>query len=110
MARAAFASGLAGKLDDDGCHSAIILFRRRSLPSSRTASLTPFLISFADACARARRAGKPIGILAPVEEDARRYLEMGFSYVAVGSDNGAAARSTVTTLNASSGPRVSSVQ
>ena len=43
---------------------------------------------FADACARARKAGKPIGILAPVEEDARRYLEMGFSYVAVGSDIG----------------------
>jgi len=43
---------------------------------------------FADACARARKAGKPIGILAPVEEDARRYLEMGFGYVAVGSDIG----------------------
>ena len=43
---------------------------------------------FADACARARKAGKPIGILAPVEEDARRYLEMGFTYVAVGSDIG----------------------
>jgi 4-hydroxy-2-oxoheptanedioate aldolase len=43
---------------------------------------------FADACARARKAGKPIGILAPVEEDARRYLEMGFTYVAVGSDVG----------------------
>ena len=43
---------------------------------------------FADACARAQKAGKPIGILAPVEEDARRYLEMGFTYVAVGSDIG----------------------
>jgi 2-keto-3-deoxy-L-rhamnonate aldolase RhmA len=43
---------------------------------------------FAEACARARKAGKPIGILAPVEEDARRYLEMGFTYVAVGSDIG----------------------
>jgi len=43
---------------------------------------------FADACARAKKAGKPIGILAPVEEDARRYLEMGFRYVAVGSDIG----------------------
>ena len=32
--------------------------------------------------------GKPIGILAPVEEDARRFLEMGFGYVAVGSDLG----------------------
>jgi 4-hydroxy-2-oxoheptanedioate aldolase len=43
---------------------------------------------FADACARAQKAGKPIGILAPMEEDARRYLEMGFTYVAVGSDIG----------------------
>ena len=43
---------------------------------------------FADACARARKAGKPIGILAPVEEDARRYLEMGFGFVAVGNDAG----------------------
>ena len=43
---------------------------------------------FADACARAKKVGKPIGILAPVEEDARRYLEMGYSYVAVGSDVG----------------------
>jgi len=43
---------------------------------------------FAEACARAKKVGKPIGILAPVEEDARRYLEMGFTYVAVGSDIG----------------------
>jgi 2-dehydro-3-deoxyglucarate aldolase len=43
---------------------------------------------FADTCARAKKAGKPIGILAPVEEDAHRYLEMGFTYVAVGSDIG----------------------
>jgi 2-keto-3-deoxy-L-rhamnonate aldolase RhmA len=44
------------------------------------------IAAFEDACARAQRAGKPIGILAPVEEDARRYLEMGFTYVAVGND------------------------
>jgi len=43
---------------------------------------------FADAAARAKQAGKPIGILAPVEEDARRFLEMGYSYVALGSDAG----------------------
>jgi 4-hydroxy-2-oxoheptanedioate aldolase len=43
---------------------------------------------FADAAARARRAGRPIGILAPVEEDARRFLDMGYSYVALGSDAG----------------------
>jgi len=42
--------------------------------------------AIAESCARARRAGKPIGILAPVEEDARRFLEMGFGYVAVGND------------------------
>jgi len=41
-----------------------------------------------DACRRARAIGTPIGILAPVESDARAYLEMGFQYVAVGSDIG----------------------
>jgi len=38
--------------------------------------------------ARAKAHGKPVGILAPVEADARRYLEMGASFVAVGSDQG----------------------
>jgi 4-hydroxy-2-oxoheptanedioate aldolase len=33
-------------------------------------------------------AGKPAGILAPVEADARRYIEWGYSFVAVGSDVG----------------------
>jgi 2-dehydro-3-deoxyglucarate aldolase len=32
--------------------------------------------------------GKPVGILAPVEADARRYLDMGATFVAVGSDLG----------------------
>ena len=32
--------------------------------------------------------GKPIGILAPVEADARRYLAIGATFVAVGSDLG----------------------
>lgn len=40
----------------------------------------------ADACRRARAVQTPIGILAPVEADARAFLEMGFQYVAVGSD------------------------
>lgn len=44
--------------------------------------------AIADACARAKKAGKPMGILAPVEADARRYFEMGFAYVAIGSDVG----------------------
>lgn len=39
-----------------------------------------------DACRRARASGTPIGILAPLAEDARAYLDMGFAYVAVGSD------------------------
>ena len=34
----------------------------------------------------AKSAGKPIGILAPAEADARRYLAMGATFVAVGSD------------------------
>ena len=37
---------------------------------------------------RARAHGKPVGILAPVEADARRYIEMGASFVAVGRDLG----------------------
>ncbi len=37
---------------------------------------------------RARAHGKPSGILAPVDADARRYLEWGATFVAVGSDLG----------------------
>jgi 4-hydroxy-2-oxoheptanedioate aldolase len=39
-----------------------------------------------DACRRARAAGTPIGILAPVEEDAAAWFAMGFTFVAVGGD------------------------
>ena len=38
--------------------------------------------------ADAQACGKPIGILAPIEADARRYMEMGATFVAVGSDLG----------------------
>lgn len=38
-----------------------------------------------DAC---QAAGTPVGILAPVEADARRYMAMGATFVAVGSDLG----------------------
>ena len=37
---------------------------------------------------RSKTNGKPSGILAPVEADARRYLDMGTTLVAVGSDLG----------------------
>ncbi len=37
---------------------------------------------------RAKAFGKPAGILAPVEADAKRYLEWGATFVAVGSDLG----------------------
>ena len=37
---------------------------------------------------RAKAAGVPIGILAPVEADARRYIAMGVTMIAVGSDQG----------------------
>lgn len=37
---------------------------------------------------RALAAGKPVGTLAPVEADARRYMEWGATWVAVGSDLG----------------------
>lgn len=39
-----------------------------------------------NACRRAHAIHTPIGILAPIETDARAYLDMGFAYVAVGSD------------------------
>ncbi len=39
-----------------------------------------------DACRRAAAIGKPIGILAPVEEDAAAWFAMGFAFVAVGGD------------------------
>lgn len=45
--------------------------------------------AIAQVFARAKAAGKPSGILAPVEADARRYLDMGATFVAVGSDLGA---------------------
>jgi 2-dehydro-3-deoxyglucarate aldolase len=44
-----------------------------------------------DRCKAIRR---PIGILAPVQEDARRYLEWGATLVAVGSDIGLLVRGT----------------
>jgi 4-hydroxy-2-oxoheptanedioate aldolase len=47
----------------------------------------------ADACFRCRAAGKPVGILTPDTEQAIRYLESGFTFVAVGSDVGLLARS-----------------
>jgi len=37
---------------------------------------------------RAKACGVPVGTLAPVEADARRYMEMGITMVAVGSDQG----------------------
>jgi 4-hydroxy-2-oxoheptanedioate aldolase len=41
---------------------------------------------------RCRAIGRPIGILAPVAEDARRYMEWGATLVAVGSDIGVLVR------------------
>lgn len=38
---------------------------------------------------RAKAAGVAVGILAPVEADARRFMELGVTMVAVGSDQGA---------------------
>src|SRR5690606_33054153 len=38
--------------------------------------------------AAARKAGKAVGILAPLEADAQRYLKLGYTMVGVGSDQG----------------------
>ena len=55
--------------------------------------------AIADACKRILAAGKPAGILAPVEADARRYFEMGFSFVAIGSDVGLLAAGSTNLVN-----------
>ncbi len=43
---------------------------------------------------RAKEAGKPAGILTGVEADARRFIDMGFTFVAVGGDLGLLAAQT----------------
>jgi 4-hydroxy-2-oxoheptanedioate aldolase len=45
-----------------------------------------------DACKRINAAGKAAGILTPDEALAKKYLEMGFTFVAVGLDNNLLAR------------------
>lgn len=44
--------------------------------------------AIAEVLSATKAAGKGCGILSPVEADARRYLEMGMNFVAVGSDLG----------------------
>ncbi|MCY7371483.1 MAG: 2-dehydro-3-deoxyglucarate aldolase [Polaromonas sp.] len=44
--------------------------------------------AIADIFAAAKAGGKPTGILAPVEAEARKYMEMGATFVGVGSDLG----------------------
>ena len=48
--------------------------------------------AIADGCARIRAAGKGAGILTGNPDEAARYLELGFTFVAVGSDAGILAR------------------
>jgi 4-hydroxy-2-oxoheptanedioate aldolase len=50
--------------------------------------------AIADACARIRAAGKPAGTLTSDADEATRYLELGFTFVAVGSDVGVLSRGT----------------
>jgi 4-hydroxy-2-oxoheptanedioate aldolase len=47
-----------------------------------------------DAIVRIQKTGKAPGILAPVEADARHWLDLGATFVAVGSDLGVLARQT----------------
>jgi 4-hydroxy-2-oxoheptanedioate aldolase len=48
--------------------------------------------AIASAVGRIRRTGKAAGILAPVEADAQHWLELGCTFVGVGSDTGLLAR------------------
>ena len=45
-----------------------------------------------DAVARLKKIGKPAGILTPNEEEAKRFIDWGYTFVAVGSDLGLLAR------------------
>ncbi len=45
-----------------------------------------------DAVNRLKKIGKPAGILTPNEEEARRFIEWGYTFVAVGADLGLLAR------------------
>ena len=44
--------------------------------------------AIAEVFAASKACGKPSGILAPVEADARRYAQMGATFIGVGSDLG----------------------
>lgn len=59
--------------------------------------------------AAAKAAGKPMGILAPVEADARRYIEMGATFVAVGSDLGVLRMASQALLDKFRGPDVAPI-
>jgi 4-hydroxy-2-oxoheptanedioate aldolase len=48
--------------------------------------------AYEDAVRRLKAVGKPAGILTPNEEEARRYIAWGYSFVAVGADVGLLAR------------------
>jgi 4-hydroxy-2-oxoheptanedioate aldolase len=50
--------------------------------------------AYRDACARIRAAGKPAGFLTADPDEAARFLESGFTFVAVGSDVGILAQAT----------------
>jgi 4-hydroxy-2-oxoheptanedioate aldolase len=45
-----------------------------------------------DAVTRLKKVGKPAGILTGNEEEARRYIGWGYTFVAVGADVGLLAR------------------
>jgi 4-hydroxy-2-oxoheptanedioate aldolase len=49
-------------------------------------------VALKDAVRRLKKIGKPAGILTPNEEEAKRFIEWGYTFVAVGSDLGLLAR------------------
>lgn len=59
--------------------------------------------------AAARAAGKPMGTLAPVEADARRYIQTGATFVAVGSDLGVLRMGTQALIDKFRGPDIAPI-
>jgi 4-hydroxy-2-oxoheptanedioate aldolase len=56
--------------------------------------------AIADAVSRSRTVGKPMGIFAPAGDDARRYLDQGVTFAAVGTDAGVLRRGAETLASA----------
>ena len=74
--------GYLGKAEDELC----VIVQLETRGSLGEPSHPEVQAAIQDAAARSARLGKPVGIFSPNEPEARRYVEMGFTFAAVGTD------------------------